>query len=168
MGIKKANLKEIFVLEFWGFLNAGNVIFETLYGGQFMPSTQFIILNYPIILSHWLSTTVFLETYPFLMKEPGCRLPTPKGCLPTWLTYWWNLLKLHYCLIGSVPSLAAGLAFGGISALGAYQTSSNPRNVWVMLGKNILTLCNNRPFLSYLWSHFQSKSCCSSFHSHAN
>ena len=63
-GIKKANLKEIFVLEFWGFLNAGNVIFETLYGGQFMPSTQLIILNYPIILSHWLSTTVSLETYP--------------------------------------------------------------------------------------------------------
>ena len=110
----------------------------------------------------------FRNLPPFLMKEPGCRLPTPKGCLPTWLTYWWNLLKLHNCLIGSVPSLAAGLAFGGISALGAYQTSSNPRNVWVMLGKNILTLCNNKPFPSYLSSHFQSKSCCSSFHSHAN
>lgn len=43
---------------------------------------------------------------------------------------------------GSVPSLAAGLAFGGISALGAYQTSSNPRNVWVMLGKSKSTDAN--------------------------
>ena len=45
-------------------------------------------------------------------------------------------------MTGSVPSLAAGLAFGGISALGAYQTSSNPRNVWVMLGKSKSTDAN--------------------------
>ena len=30
----------------------------------FMLSTQLMILNYPIILSHWHSTTVSLETYP--------------------------------------------------------------------------------------------------------
>ena len=44
---------------------AQTVIFETLYGGQFTISTQLIILNYPVILSHRRSTTVSLETYPF-------------------------------------------------------------------------------------------------------
>ena len=39
------------------------------------------------------------------------------------------------CIPGSIPSLAAGLAFGGISAVAAYQTNSYPRNAWVMLGK---------------------------------
>ena len=31
-----------------------------------MLSTHLIILNYPVILSHQLSTTVCLETYPFI------------------------------------------------------------------------------------------------------
>ena len=44
--------------------NIRNVNFETLYGGQFMLSTQLIILNYPVVLSHKHSTTVSLETYP--------------------------------------------------------------------------------------------------------
>ncbi|KAM9075389.1 transmembrane protein 14C isoform 2-T3 [Megaptera novaeangliae] len=34
---------------------------------------------------------------------------------------------------GSVPSLAAGLLFGGLAGLGAYQLSRDPRNVWVFL-----------------------------------
>lgn len=34
---------------------------------------------------------------------------------------------------GSVPSLAAGLFFGGLAGLGAYQLSQDPRNVWVFL-----------------------------------
>ena len=38
--------------------------FETLYGGQFTLSTQLIIINYPVILSHRRGTTVSLETYP--------------------------------------------------------------------------------------------------------
>ena len=37
--------------------------FETLYGGQFTLSTQLIILNNPVILSHRRSTTISLETY---------------------------------------------------------------------------------------------------------
>lgn len=37
-------------------------------------------------------------------------------------------------LPGSVPSLAAGLLFGGLAGLGAYQLSQDPRNVWVFLG----------------------------------
>ena len=44
--------------------SARNVSFVTFYGGQFMLSTQLIILNYPVILSHRRSTTVSLETYP--------------------------------------------------------------------------------------------------------
>jgi hypothetical protein len=36
---------------------------------------------------------------------------------------------------GSVPSLAAGLFFGGLAGLGAYQLSQDPRNVWVFLGR---------------------------------
>ena len=40
----------------------------------FMLSTQLMILNYPIILSHWHSTTVSLETYPL---------------------YYWTVAQLH-------------------------------------------------------------------------
>ncbi|XP_016151654.1 PREDICTED: transmembrane protein 14C isoform X1 [Ficedula albicollis] len=34
---------------------------------------------------------------------------------------------------GSVPSLAAGLLFGGLAGLGAYQQSKDPKNVWLSL-----------------------------------
>jgi uncharacterized membrane protein (UPF0136 family) len=34
---------------------------------------------------------------------------------------------------GSVPSLAAGLFFGDLADLGAYQLSQDPRNVWIFL-----------------------------------
>nr|XP_058935537.1 transmembrane protein 14C-like [Kogia breviceps] len=34
---------------------------------------------------------------------------------------------------GSVPSLAAGLLFGGLVGLGAYQLPQDPRNIWVFL-----------------------------------
>ena len=37
---------------FFIMVNARNVCFETLYGGQFTLLTQLIILNYPVILSH--------------------------------------------------------------------------------------------------------------------
>lgn len=37
-------------------------------------------------------------------------------------------------LPGSVPSLAAGLLFGGLAGFGAYQISNDPTNVWVSLG----------------------------------
>ena len=50
-------------------VNARNVSFETLYGGQFTLLTQLIILNYPVILSHRRITTVSLETYPLRPKK---------------------------------------------------------------------------------------------------
>ncbi|MBN3298972.1 transmembrane protein 14C [Amia ocellicauda] len=40
---------------------------------------------------------------------------------------------IGYVKAGSVPSLAAGLVFGGLAGLGAYQISQNPKNVWVSL-----------------------------------
>lgn len=39
-----------------------------------------------------------------------------------------------FVLSGSVPSLAAGLLFGGLAGFGAYQVSNDPKNVWVSLG----------------------------------
>ena len=42
----------------------------------------------------------------------------------------WRLLSVP----GSVPSLAAGLLFGGLSGFGAYQISNDPKNIWVSLG----------------------------------
>uniref|UniRef100_A0A674GCF5 Transmembrane protein 14C n=1 Tax=Taeniopygia guttata TaxID=59729 RepID=A0A674GCF5_TAEGU len=33
----------------------------------------------------------------------------------------------------SLPSLAAGLFFGSLAGLGAYQVSQNPNNIWVSL-----------------------------------
>uniref|UniRef100_A0A3Q2NVF0 Transmembrane protein 14C n=2 Tax=Fundulus heteroclitus TaxID=8078 RepID=A0A3Q2NVF0_FUNHE len=39
-----------------------------------------------------------------------------------------------YVKAGSVPSLAAGLLFGGLAGFGAYQISNDPNNVWVSLG----------------------------------
>ncbi|KAI5932052.1 Transmembrane protein 14C [Manis javanica] len=40
---------------------------------------------------------------------------------------------IGYAKAGSVPSLAAGLLFGGLAGLGAYQLSQDPRNIWVFL-----------------------------------
>ena len=47
----------------------------TLYSGQFMLSTQLITLKYPVMLSHWHSTKVFVENYPLYSSAPlrGCR-----------------------------------------------------------------------------------------------
>ncbi|XP_056155319.1 transmembrane protein 14C isoform X2 [Lampris incognitus] len=36
-----------------------------------------------------------------------------------------------YVKAGSVPSLAAGLLFGGLAGFGAYQISNDPTNIWV-------------------------------------
>ncbi|XP_068959598.1 transmembrane protein 14C [Petaurus breviceps papuanus] len=40
---------------------------------------------------------------------------------------------IGYAKAGSVPSLAAGLLFGGLAGLGAYQVSQDPKNIWVSL-----------------------------------
>ncbi|KAM9774684.1 transmembrane protein 14C [Syngnathus typhle] len=40
---------------------------------------------------------------------------------------------MGYVKAGSVPSLAAGLLFGGLAGVGAYQISNDPSNVWLSL-----------------------------------
>ncbi|KAM4606376.1 transmembrane protein 14C isoform 1-T2 [Polymixia lowei] len=40
---------------------------------------------------------------------------------------------IGYVKAGSVPSLAAGLLFGGLAGFGAYQVSNDPQNIWVSL-----------------------------------
>ncbi|XP_063181965.1 transmembrane protein 14C-like [Chroicocephalus ridibundus] len=40
---------------------------------------------------------------------------------------------IGYAKAGSVPSLAAGLFFGSLAGLGAYQLSQNPNNIWISL-----------------------------------
>ncbi|NXX46845.1 TM14C protein, partial [Tricholaema leucomelas] len=40
---------------------------------------------------------------------------------------------IGYAKAGSVPSLAAGLFFGSLAGLGAYQLSQNPNNMWISL-----------------------------------
>lgn len=40
---------------------------------------------------------------------------------------------MGYAKAGSFPSLIAGLFFGLLSAIGAYQRSQNPKNMWVSL-----------------------------------
>ncbi|XP_053322374.1 transmembrane protein 14C [Spea bombifrons] len=40
---------------------------------------------------------------------------------------------IGYVKAGSVPSLAAGLLFGSLAGLGAYQISNDPKNVLVSL-----------------------------------
>ncbi|KFP03439.1 Transmembrane protein 14C, partial [Calypte anna] len=44
-----------------------------------------------------------------------------------------SLNVLFFIYLGSVPSLAAGLVFGGLAGLGAYQQSKDPKNVWLSL-----------------------------------
>ncbi|XP_010884067.1 transmembrane protein 14C isoform X2 [Esox lucius] len=40
---------------------------------------------------------------------------------------------MGYVKARSVPSLAAGLLFGGLAGVGAYQISQDPQNIWVSL-----------------------------------
>nr|XP_058933764.1 transmembrane protein 14C isoform X1 [Kogia breviceps] len=51
---------------------------------------------------------------------------------------------IGYARAGSVPSLAAGLLFGGLAGLGAYQLSQDPRNIWVFLANNLTVFLKER------------------------
>ncbi|XP_006891688.1 PREDICTED: transmembrane protein 14C [Elephantulus edwardii] len=67
-----------------------------------------------------------------MQKEPSTLVPIH------WLGFGYAALVasggiIGYAKAGSVPSLAAGLFFGGLAGLGAYQLSQDPRNIWVFL-----------------------------------
>ncbi|KAI1902160.1 hypothetical protein AGOR_G00041840 [Albula goreensis] len=56
---------------------------------------------------------------------------------------------MGYVKAGSVPSLVAGLFFGLLAAIGAYQISDNPNNFWVSLAAaGILTVVMGIRFLN--------------------
>ena len=74
----------------------------------------------------------------------------------------WFFFCSLFCIVwipGSIPSLAAGLTFGGISAAAAHQTSAHPRNLWVMLGRSLWLLQINekigRKMHKFLWFIFE-------------
>ncbi|XP_052776913.1 transmembrane protein 14C-like [Mya arenaria] len=48
---------------------------------------------------------------------------------------------IGYVKSASLPSLAAGLAFGSIAAVGAYQTTQNPADVKVSLANSGTLMC---------------------------
>ncbi|XP_034036753.1 transmembrane protein 14C [Thalassophryne amazonica] len=55
-----------------------------------------------------------------------------------WVGYSYAALVASGGVIGyvkarSIPSLAAGVLFGSLAGLGAYQISNDPKNVWVSL-----------------------------------
>ena len=64
-GVCSADCRSIRLGAVVAHLNDGNRV-ATLYDGQFTLSTQLIVLNYPIILSHRRGITVSLEAYPLL------------------------------------------------------------------------------------------------------
>ncbi|XP_074727777.1 uncharacterized protein LOC141944670 isoform X1 [Strix uralensis] len=74
------------------------------------------------------------------LRSPGPRdAPYPSSCMAVdWLGFGYAALVasgglIGYAKAGSVPSLAAGLFFGSLAGLGAYQLSQNPSNVWISL-----------------------------------
>ncbi|XP_050797628.1 transmembrane protein 14C-like isoform X1 [Gopherus flavomarginatus] len=67
---------------------------------------------------------------------PGCG--EERGMGLDWIGFGYAALVtsggiIGYAKAGSVPSLAAGLLFGSLAGLGAYQLSQNPKNVWLSL-----------------------------------
>nr|CAD7401952.1 unnamed protein product [Timema poppensis] len=47
---------------------------------------------------------------------------------------WRDQVKYDIKSIGSIPSLGAGLLFGSLLGFGAYQTTQNPNNYYLLLG----------------------------------
>ncbi|XP_014164081.1 transmembrane protein 14C-like [Geospiza fortis] len=77
-----------------------------------------------------------------MQKIHSLEQPVPEGLHPMEGPTLWqvgvfcvisDLEKLENCVTGSVPSLAAGLLFGGLAGLGAYQQSKDPKSVWLSL-----------------------------------
>uniref|UniRef100_K7ATL4 Transmembrane protein 14C n=1 Tax=Pan troglodytes TaxID=9598 RepID=K7ATL4_PANTR len=61
---------------------------------------------------------------------------------------------IGYVKAGSVPSLAAGLLFGSLAGLGAYQLYQDPRNVWGFLAATSVTFVGVMGMRSYYYGKF--------------
>ncbi|XP_048364455.1 transmembrane protein 14C-like isoform X1 [Sphaerodactylus townsendi] len=77
------------------------------------------------------------------MTTAGRRSPLQSahflpGMSVDWIGYGYAALVasggvIGYAKAGSVPSLAAGLLFGGLAGMGTYQQSQDPKNIWLSL-----------------------------------
>ncbi|CAF94420.1 unnamed protein product, partial [Tetraodon nigroviridis] len=70
--------------------------------------------------------------------DPFCVFALVSNMSVDWIGYGYAAViatggVVGYAKARSVPSLAAGLLFGGLAGFGAYQISSDPGNVWVSL-----------------------------------
>ena len=82
--------------DLWRRANARNVSFENLCGDRFTLSTQLVILNYPVILSHRRSTTVSLENDP--LNHLSLNLELATFTVKSWHLLW-CLLMSHGLMI---------------------------------------------------------------------
>uniref|UniRef100_A0AAY5L1P2 Transmembrane protein 14C n=1 Tax=Esox lucius TaxID=8010 RepID=A0AAY5L1P2_ESOLU len=69
----------------------------------------------------------------FLVNKLVTSCHSPMFLINKLVTSCHSLLCLVCLVPGSVPSLAAGLLFGGLAGVGAYQISQDPQNIWVSL-----------------------------------
>nr|XP_014015206.1 unnamed protein product [Salmo salar] len=90
--------------------------------------------NYVMLSAMWRKTSL-----PVGSLATRHYYDTPKGARMTdWVGYGYAALiasggVMGYVKARSVPSLAAGLLFGSLAGVGAYQISQDPTNIWVSL-----------------------------------
>ncbi|XP_033841816.1 transmembrane protein 14C isoform X1 [Periophthalmus magnuspinnatus] len=82
---------------------------------------------------------LFNSSVPQTTQTPLANSTTVSDMSVDWVGYGYAALVatggiVGYVKAGSVPSLGAGLLFGGLAGLGAYQISNDPNNIWVSLG----------------------------------